>query len=92
MSDISQKLELLSQTVEDLRKSINMIKLLQAHDSSIKTDHTLRVAATVCNGMVISICVIHTPQDQGQKITLKQPIPTPTWKADYGPLRAKREP
>ncbi|ANS05325.1 hypothetical protein [uncultured Mediterranean phage] len=92
MMNMDEKFGLLRDTVEDLRKSHNMIKLLQDHDSSIKTNHTLRIAPTVCNGLVISIRITQAPQDRGQKITLKQPIPTTTWKADYGPLRAKREP
>ena len=92
MRNLDDKIALLSDTVDDLRKSVNMLKLLQNHDSSIKPNHAFRIAPTICHHEVISIRLIQTPDDRGQKITLKQSIPTSIWKADYGPLRAKREP
>ena len=92
MRGLTDNLNILSNTVEELRKSVNMLKLIQAHDSTINTDQALRIAPTVCNGLVISIRIFQTPQDLGQKINLRQSIPTSTWKADYGPLRIPREP
>ena len=59
MMNMDEKFGLLRDTVEDLRKSHNMIKPLQDHDSSIKTTHTLRTAPTVCHGwlVVVLMCV-----------------------------------